>query len=102
MSAFDTVSKMSGRAILTRLGQPVTYRGAGDDVVTVAVIDKQLAQFGVDAQITDSRWRCSLLVEDVGQPHRDDRVVDESGDTWVLEEEVESDRWVTDWAVRRK
>lgn len=103
MSAFDLAMKRASREQLKRNGQAVTYRGPGEEVTTVGIIDLSMDLFGEGTQVGDDRWQCALLVEDVAKPHRGDRVIDESGDTWVLQEEQPiGDRWMTVWSVTKR
>lgn len=103
MSHFDDIAKVAARDILTHIGEEVVYVGAGDDIRTVAAIQKNLGILGFEGPVGESRWTCSLSVEDVGSPHRGDTVSTATGAEWILGEEITtSGRWITKWTVTRR
>jgi len=89
--------------MLTNVGQAVIYRGCNDDVTTVGIIEKAVELLGAETQISDARYMASLLVEDVGNPQRNDIVTDSAGTEWVLVEEMPTtDKWIAEWSVRSR
>lgn len=91
-------------AMLAALGDKiVSYRGSAGVITTNGYIEKAADFFGNDVPVADARFIASLLVEDVGEPHKGDRVTDEDGTEWTLLEEIPGDDpWVTDWTVERR
>lgn len=99
-------AKNEARAVIAMLasqgGKITSYRGDADDITTTGLFDKEADFLGGDVTVSDDRYVVSLLVEDVGTPHRGDRVTDEDGIEWtLLEEQPGIDQWITDWTVER-
>lgn len=88
-------------ATLATLGEKiVSYTGEGGTVETVGYIDQEEEYIGVDARTAERRRVVSLLVEDVPNPRRGDRVTDEAGAVWELVARLPSDDpYVVSWLV---
>jgi hypothetical protein len=95
--------KVQARQLIARLGEAVTFSGASVDVSTYGYIERADDLFGEEAAVSDARYVASLLVEDVGIPHRGDLVTDDDGQTWELVAVHPSiDPWIIDLTVQAK
>lgn len=86
-----------------KLGSKITiYTGSAGAVATVGYIDRVTDLFGGEITSPDARYLAVMLVQDVGEPCRGDRVTDEDGGVWTLLEEQDSDGLVADWTCEKK
>lgn len=105
MNDFNAIATEQSRTVLTVDGEPVTFRGAGGDVPTVAVIEAGVDAFGVDAPMGQTIYVVALLTEDTGTPRRGDLVITADTDpmTYALEEvQPGSDQWVSLWSASKR
>jgi len=97
----------AARAVIASLANSgdkiVSYTGDNGEIEAVGYIDQEMDYAGTDGQTPLRRHVVSLLVEEVGEPRRGDRVTDEDGAVWTLLDHLPSaDRRVTDWTVQRR
>lgn len=104
MNGFDAIGRAASRDMVTTVGQIVSYRGGSDPVQTIGVVDSILDMLGPETTLGETRHICTLLREDVGQPHRGDTVITSNDNQeWVLLEELpSSDIWITEWSVSKR
>lgn len=100
-------AKAEARAIMVGVAslgnEIVSFRGGAGLVTTIGYIERVDDFFDGDATIVDARYVASLLVADVGEIHRGDRVIDEDGAEWtLLEEQANGDGFVTDWTCEAR
>lgn len=89
-------------SILAELGDSiVSYIGDDGEISTVGYMDKESEFLIGDARTSADMTVLSLLAEDVPNPKRGDRVIDEDGGAWKLLDSLPSDDpHVIVWSVQ--
>lgn len=104
MGAFDPdVDAVHALAIMSSLGQVMTYTGAAGPVSARAYIERADDFIGDGARFSDAQWIASILVADVSSTRRGDFLTDTAAQTWVLEHKLPATcDQIEDWEVKKK
>lgn len=83
-------------------GKLETLRTRDGEVTIDGYIERSSANLGVDYQIGEPRFRAVLMAADIVGATRGDRLTDEDGTFWFLNDELDGDGIVTYWSVERQ
>jgi hypothetical protein len=103
----NTGAKRLARASMAQLAalgnKIVSFVGAEGPVDTVGLISQNSGIVLLEASLSEERYKAYLLVEDVGQPHRNDTITDEDGQIWrLLEAQASADPFICVWTIEQK
>jgi hypothetical protein len=80
-----------------------TYHGPAGDVAVDGYIERTTGLLsGLEVQYGERRHQAVLLVEDIGAARAGDRLTDEDGVVWFLNDELDNDGFVVTWSVEQR